>query len=255
MSKITIKDIVKRYRDKYALYLRDQTSTILPGITSIIGPNGSGKSTLLQCIDNIIPYDGFVYIDTLGCSTRDIDRDKMALTISFLKQSTNFDIRISIKDLVSFGRFPYSKGNLNQEDKDIINESMNYMDLYNIKDKYIDNISGGERQRTLIAMMLAQNTPIMLLDEPLNNLDMKHSRDIMKKLRNLADNHKKTIVIVIHDINFASRYSDRIIAIRQGKIVADDITNNIVNQSVLKDIYGIDIDVFDYNGIRYCNYF
>ena len=179
----------------------------------------------------------------------------MALTISFLKQSTNFDIRISIKDLVSFGRFPYSKGNLNQEDKDIINESMNYMDLYNIKDKYIDNISGGERQRTLIAMMLAQNTPIMLLDEPLNNLDMKHSRDIMKKLRNLADNHKKTIVIVTHDINFASRYSDRIIAIRQGKIVADDITNNIVNQSVLKDIYGIDIDVFDYNGIRYCNYF
>ena len=165
------------------------------------------------------------------------------------------NVRLTIRELVSFGRFPYSKGNLKSEDELKIDEAITYMNLDDIQHNYLDELSGGQRQRAFIAMVIAQDTDYILLDEPLNNLDMKHSVQIMKILRKLVDELGKTVVIVLHDINFASVYSDHIVALKNGRVVKDGPTNDIINSDALKEIHDMDIPVQEQNGCRICVYF
>lgn len=164
-------------------------------------------------------------------------------------------MRLTIRELVSFGRFPYSQGNLTKEDEKHIEEAIRYMELEDIQHKYLDQLSGGQRQRAYIAMVIAQNTEYILLDEPLNNLDMKHSVQIMKVLRRLVEELGKTVVIVIHDINFASCYSDHIVALKDGKVMKEGPTNEIINPAVLKGIYDMDIHIEEIAGNNICIYF
>jgi len=165
------------------------------------------------------------------------------------------NVRLTIRELVSFGRFPYSHGRLNQEDNKKIDEAIHYMNLEDIQHDYLDELSGGQRQRAFIAMVIAQDTEYILLDEPLNNLDMKHSVQIMKILRKLVDELDKTVVIVLHDINFASVYSDYIVALKDGKVVKDGPTDAIINSESLKEIYDMDIPIQEMNSCRICVYF
>ncbi|CAM5276721.1 Iron ABC transporter ATP-binding protein OS=Lysinibacillus sphaericus OX=1421 GN=LS41612_02280 PE=4 SV=1 [Lysinibacillus sphaericus] len=181
--------------------------------------------------------------------------DDFAKRVSILKQSNYMNVRLTIRELVSFGRFPYSKGNLKPEDEQKIDEAIQYMNLDDIQHNYLDELSGGQRQRAFIAMVIAQDTDYILLDEPLNNLDMKHSVQIMKILRKLVDELGKTVVIVLHDINFASVYSDHIVALKNGRVVKDGPTNDIINSDALKEIYDMDIPVQEQNGCRICVYF
>ncbi|MFA5576819.1 MAG: ATP-binding cassette domain-containing protein [Tissierellaceae bacterium] len=250
---IEIRKLVKTYGDKNVL---DNVSTRIEKgkISSFIGPNGAGKSTLLSVISRLIPRDGGdVYIE--GKSLDMWDSSELAKKISILRQSNNINIRLSIRELVSFGRFPYSQGNLSKEDMRYIDEAISYMKLKDIEGKYLDQLSGGQRQRAFIAMVLAQNTEYILLDEPLNNLDMKHSVEIMKILRGLVDELGKTIIIVIHDINFASRYSDHIVALKDGKIVESGNTGKIINKNSLSKIFDMEFKVRDINNMKLCLYF
>lgn len=137
----------------------------------------------------------------------------------------------------------------------MIDKALDYLGLTEIQDKYLSELSGGQRQRAYIAMTIAQDTEYILLDEPLNNLDMKHSVQIMKILRRLVKEMNKTIVIVIHDINFASCYSDRIIAIKEGKVEIAGIKNDVICEDVLRDIYDLEIKIQEINGQRICVYF
>src|SRR5690625_2123114 len=129
------------------------------------------------------------------------------------------------------------------------------MELQDLKDRYLDELSGGQRQRAHIAMVLAQDTEYILLDEPLNNLDMRHAVQIMKTLRRLVEELGKTIIIVIHDINFASCYSDHIVALKDGKIAKQGPTCDVIDECVLKDIYDMDFNVQNINNQRICFYF
>src|SRR5699024_4284723 len=140
----------------------------------------------------------------------------------------NINIKLTVRELVEFGRFPYSKGNLTDEDYEYIDEALEYMKLTELEDRFLDELSGGQRQRAYIAMVIAQNTEYILLDEPLNNLDMKHSVEIMKILKRLVNDLGKTVAIVIHDINFASCYSDNIVALKEGKLVEDGCKDEII---------------------------
>jgi len=250
---IEIKNLVKTYGGKNVV--DNITTTIEKGkITSFIGPNGAGKSTLLSIISRLIQKDGGeVYIE--GKSLDAWDSNDLAKKISILRQSNNINIRLTIRELVSFGRFPYSQGNLGEEDIRHIEEAIDYMKLRDIEEKYLDQLSGGQRQRAFIAMVIAQNTEYILLDEPLNNLDMKHSVEIMKILRRLVDELGKTIIIVIHDINFASRYSDYIVALKDGKIVESGNTKSIINKIALSKIFDMDFKVTDINNMKLCVYF
>lgn len=157
--------------------------------------------------------------------------------------------------MVSFGRFPYSQGNLNKEDIKYIDEAIAYMKLEDIQNKYLDELSGGQKQRAFIAMVIAQNTEYIILDEPLNNLDMKHSVEIMKILKNLAEDLNKTIIIVIHDINFASCYSDYIVALKDGKIERVGLTEDIISEEVLKKVYDMDFNIQNIDESKICIYF
>lgn len=223
-------------------------------ITSFIGPNGAGKSTLMSMISRLIAKDaGEIHIED-----REIGKWKsgdLAKKISILKQSNHINIRLTVKDLVNFGRFPYSQGRLTKEDEAHVEEAIRYMHLESMQNKFLDELSGGQKQRAFIAMVIAQNTEYVLLDEPLNNLDMNHSVQIMKVLRRLVDELGKTVILVIHDINFASCYSDYIVALKDGRVVKEGPTDEIIEPSVLREVYDMDIPVQEIGGNKICVYF
>lgn len=250
---ISIRALTKFYGKKSVV--EDVTVDIEPRkITSFIGPNGAGKSTLLSMVSRLLDSDtGEVLIDK--ADVKKMKSNEFAKKVSILKQSNYMNVRLTIRELVSFGRFPYSKGRLTEEDEQIVDKSLEYMDLMDLQDRFLDELSGGQRQRAFIAMVIAQDTEYILLDEPLNNLDMKHSVQIMKILRRLVDELGKTVVIVLHDINFASVYSDRIVAMKDGKVVKDGTTEEIIQSAALKEVYDMDIPIQEMNGCRICVYF
>ena len=250
---IEVKNITKTYGNKKVV---DNVSlSIQEGkITSFIGPNGAGKSTLLSIMSRLLKRDsGEVLVD--GKDILKWDNKELAKKIAILRQSNNINIRLTIRDLVSFGRFPHSQGNLKEEDHKYIDEAINYMQLKEFENRYLDELSGGQRQRAYIAMVIAQNSDYIFLDEPLNNLDMKHSVEIMKILRKLCDELKKTVVIVIHDINFASCYSDYIVALKDGKLIKNGLAEETIQKEELENIYEIDFHIENINNRNICIYF
>ena len=250
---IEVKDIVKSHGT--VPVLKGISLKIPKGkITSFIGANGAGKSTLLGIISRLQSYDGGkVYIDDIELS--DWNQKELAKKISILKQSNTINMRLTVRELVSFGRFPYSQGKLNDEDLEYVEHAIDYMKLKEIENKYLDQLSGGQRQRAYIAMVIAQNTDYILLDEPLNNLDMKHSVQMMQILRDLVDDLGKTVVIVIHDINFASCYSDYIFALKDGVIVNEGKVDDIITKDVLDKVFNMDFDIKDIENKKICIYF
>lgn len=223
-------------------------------ITSFIGPNGAGKSTLLGIISRLdSSFTGNVTVNGLNVHTA--DPQLIAKTLSILKQSNHINLRLTVQDLVAFGRFPHTQGKLTAECKRIIARSIDYMGLTEMAGKFIDELSGGQRQRAYIAMILAQDTEYIFLDEPLNNLDMKHSVQIMQVLRDLVDNHGKTVIIVLHDINFASAYSDYIVALKDGKLCVEGKVEDVMNTPTLTHLYDFEIPIHQVDGQLIATYF
>ena len=188
------------------------------GVTSIIGPNGAGKSTLLSLVGRLLSLDhGTVDIDGLDVTTT--SGRILAKKIAMLHQDNHLTARLTVGELVAFGRYPHSRGRLTADDKVLIDEALSYLELTEFQSRFLDELSGGQRQRAFIAMVLAQDTDYVLLDEPLNNLDLRHAVEIMRLLRRAADDMGKRVVLVMQDINFASVYSDEIIAMAGGRII------------------------------------
>lgn len=250
---IQVENLIKKYSNKNVV---DKVSiNIEKGkITSFIGPNGAGKSTVLSMITRLMKKDnGEVLIE--GKRLEEWDNKELSKKIAILKQSNNINLKLTIRELVSFGRYPHSEGRLTKEDEKYIDEAVDFMKLKDIQNKYLDELSGGQRQRAYIAMVIAQNTEYVFLDEPLNNLDMKHSVEMMKVLRNLCDELGKTVVLVMHDINYTSCYSDYIVALKDGKIANHGKTQDIINKEVLEGIYDMEFDIREINGDKICVYF
>lgn len=238
---IDVQGVTKRYGDKAVV---DNVSVQIKkgGITSIIGPNGAGKSTLLSMVSRLSPMDsGTVTVD--GLDVTKTPSDKLARRLSILRQDNHIPVRLTVEEMVAFGRYPYSKGRLTVEDKEQIDAAIAYLHLDEFRGRFLDQLSGGQRQRTFVAMVLAQNTDYVLLDEPLNSLDMRHAVDMMQMLRKTADELNKTVVLVLHDINFASVYSDEIIAMRDGKVVLQAPPRLLMCRHWLHEIYELDVHV------------
>jgi iron complex transport system ATP-binding protein len=250
---VEVRGVYKQYGGKTVV---DDVSITIPTgkLTSFIGPNGAGKSTLLSIMSRLIDKDrGEVRIE--GKEISQYKNDELAKKISILKQSNHIAIRLTVKELVSFGRFPYSRGRLTRKDWQHVKEAIRYMELEDLQDRYLDELSGGQRQRAYIAMILAQDTDYIFLDEPLNNLDMKHSVQMMKVLRKLVDELGKTVVVVMHDINFASCYSDYIVALKNGRVVREGTASDIMSNGVLQGIYDIDVHIETIHDKKICVYF
>ncbi|MDO4642092.1 MAG: ATP-binding cassette domain-containing protein [Neisseria sp.] len=227
----------------------DNISLEIPsdGITALIGPNGAGKSTLFSFMARLqtlqqgrISYDGISLADTPNA--------ELAKKISILTQENNLHSRISVRDLLMFGRYPYHQGRPRQEDQEIVDNALIEFQLEALADRYLTELSGGQRQRAMIAMVFCQSTDYVLLDEPLNNLDMYHARSLMHLLRRITHEQQRTTVVVLHDINQAAAYADHIIAMKSGRIVFAGSPNDVFTTANIRDLFEMDVDVLDYRG-------
>lgn len=250
---MNIENVTKQYGKQ--IVVKNVTIPIEKGkMTACIGPNGAGKSTLLEMISRLIPQDtGHIYID--GGEVRSWKNGELAKRLSILKQTNQMNVRLTVRELVSFGRFPYTKGRLNKECHKIIDESLDYLGLTDLQSRYIDTLSGGQLQRTMIAMVLCQDTDYILLDEPLNNLDMNFGVQMMKTLRKLVDELDKTVITIVHDINYAAAYADNIIAMKNGQIYASGTVEEIVSKEVIEGLYEMDVKILENEGTKYCLYY
>ncbi|UQV45940.1 ATP-binding cassette domain-containing protein [Janthinobacterium lividum] len=223
-------------------------------ITSLIGPNGAGKTTLLMLIARLLePSGGDITVG--GRSIAHTKVQDYARLVATLRQSPDFQLRLTVEELVAFGRFPYSRGNLTPQDRHAIDEAIAFLSLEGLRAAYVDELSGGQRQMAFLAMTIAQQTDIVLLDEPLNNLDMKHAVQIMRALRRLCDEQGRTVILVIHDINFAANYSDHIVAMQGGAVRFSGPAHEVVTEERLRELYDIDFDIVRNERGCVCNYF
>lgn len=223
--------------------IKDMSFNIKKGeFISIIGPNGSGKSTLLKTLNHIYtPQKGDIYL--CGQNIKKFKRREIAKKMSLVPQETNINYAFTVKDIVSMGRHPY-KGRFereNLEDKTIVDDALKLTSTYHLRDKFINEISGGEKQRVIISKALAQNSSIILLDEPTSSLDINHQVEVLNLLKKLNRDKKTTIIIVLHDINLAARYSDRIIFLDDGKIISKGTPEEVITEKNIKTAYDMDI--------------
>ena len=236
-----IDGLIKKYGDKKVV---DQISVEIPKgkVISFIGPNGAGKSTVMGMISRLIQKDS----GTVEFEGKDIGKWKskeLAKKLAILTQSNHVEMKLTVHELVTFGRFPYSGNRTTDEDEKMIDQAISYMELEEFQDRFIDELSGGQRQRAYIAMVIAQDTDYVLFDEPTNNLDIYHATNMMKMARRLCDELGKTVIMVLHEINYAAFYSDYICAMKDGKIAKFGTVDEVITKETLTDIYRVEFEI------------
>ncbi|WP_423364233.1 ABC transporter ATP-binding protein [Mycoplasma sp. P36-A1] len=241
-----ISNLFKRYDNKTVV---NDVNIEIPEkkITAFIGPNGAGKSTVMSMISRLIETEeGAIHFK--GKEIKDWKSKELAKKLAILTQSNSITMKLTVKELVAFGRFPHSGSYINKHDKEIIDKAINYMELDEFKDRFIDELSGGQRQRAYIAMVIAQDTDYILLDEPTNNLDIYHATKLMKLVRKLCDDLDKTVIMVLHEINYAAFYSDYICAFKNGEVAKFGQVSEVINKETLSHIYHVDFEILDIDG-------
>lgn len=223
-------------------------------LTALIGPNGAGKSTLLAMMSRLLPYEtGDIYLD--GNHLKTFKSKELAQKLSILKQQNQTNLNLTVKELVAFGRFPYSGGKLKAQDEEKIQEALGYLGLKDLENQEITTLSGGQLQRAYIALLLAQDTEYIFLDEPINNLDLNYGIQMMQLLQKLVTDLGKTVIVVLHDLNFASVYADEIVALKEGKIFQQGKTSEVMTEENLSTLYEMKIQVRQIEGKNICLYF
>lgn len=231
-----------------AQILSDVSFAIEPGvITGLIGPNGAGKSTLLHCLAGLNPpTSGAVRIDGQDpFAARDEDRARM---VAVLQQSPSVVSRLRVEELVAFGRWPHHRGRPGPADARHVTDALEAFDLADLSARPLETLSGGQRQRAFVAMTYAQDTPWILLDEPLNALDPRHARNLMARLDRLAKDRGRSIIIVVHDINAAARWADRIVAMKDGRVLAHGPAAEVLTPATLLATFDTPFDAVAHGG-------
>lgn len=238
-----------------ARILSDVSLTIPPGgVTALIGPNGAGKSTLLSLIARLEKIQtGSIRVN--GLDVTRAPTAELARHLAIQRQDTVIATRLTVRQLVGFGRYPYHRGRAGPEDRARIDEAISALRLEPLADRFLDTLSGGQRQRALIAMSVAQDTGYLLLDEPLNNLDMAHARSLMELLRDLADSSGRTIVVVLHEVNYAAAHADRIVAMKSGRIAAEGPPGDLLTAETIGALYGTSVSVSRTDGRTMVHHF
>lgn len=239
-------DLIKKYDGKTVV---NSVSFEIPKgkVLSLIGPNGAGKSTVMGMISRLVAKDAGI----IQFEDKDLSKWKskeLAKKLAILTQHNNIQMKLTVRELVAFGRFPHSGNRLTAEDNKMIDDAIAYMELEPFEDYFIDELSGGQRQRAYIAMVIAQDTDYVLLDEPTNNLDIYHASNLMRTVRRLSDELGKTVILVLHEINYAAFYSDYICAFVEGKIAKFGTVEEVINKETLSEIYKVDFEIIYIDG-------
>ncbi|WP_035397891.1 ABC transporter ATP-binding protein [Exiguobacterium sp. OS-77] len=240
---ISLEHVKKSYTDDVQIGPID-LSIPKGGFTALIGPNGAGKSTTLMMIGRLLDLDAG-QIEVAGMDVTSSKSKDLAKIITILRQENHFVTRLTVRQLVGFGRFPYSKGRLTADDETIISKYIDFLELTSLENRYLDELSGGQRQRAYVAMVLCQETEYILLDEPLNNLDIARSVQMMGYLRHVADTFGRTIITVLHDINFAAKYADHICAMKDGQIAAFGTVAEVMDEALLSEIFETRLEIIE----------
>ena len=246
-------NITKKYDEKTVV---DSVSFEIPQgkVISFIGPNGAGKSTVMGMISRLIATSSGE-VEFQGKDIRKWQDKELAKELAILTQQNNIQMKLTVEELVCFGRFPHSGNRLSDKDMELVNQAISYMELEDFRDCFLDELSGGQRQRALIAMVIAQDTKYVLLDEPTNNLDIYHATNLMKMVRRLCDELGKTVILVLHEINYAACYSDYICAFKNGKIAKFGTVEEVMTKEVLSEIYDVDFEIMNINEKPLCIYY
>ncbi|MEU1313176.1 ABC transporter ATP-binding protein [Streptomyces cinnamoneus] len=245
MSRLSAASVTLAYDGRV---IAEDLSVAVPdhSFTVIVGPNACGKSTLLRALSRMLkPAAGSVLLD--GAAIGSYPARKVARTLGLLPQSSVAPDGITVADLVARGRHPH-QGLLRQwspEDERVVEESMAATGVAALADRYVDELSGGQRQRVWIAMALAQRTPLLLLDEPTTYLDIQHQIEILDLCAELHETQGRTLVAVLHDLNHAARYATHLIAMRDGKVVAEGAPADIVTAPLVEEVFGLRCQVID----------
>ena len=241
-----VKELTKQYDGKTVV---DSVTFEIPKgkVLSLIGPNGAGKSTVMGIISRLIARDAGL-VDFEGRDIAKWKSQELSKRLAILTQSNSIQMKLTVRELVTFGRFPYSGGRTTPEDQRIIDQAISYMELEKFQDRFIDELSGGQRQRALIAMVIAQDTEYVLLDEPTNNLDIYHATNMMRTVRKLCDELGKTVILVLHEINYAAFYSDYICAFVDGKVAKFGTVEEVMTKENLSAIYQVDFEILEIEG-------
>jgi iron complex transport system ATP-binding protein len=243
---IQISNVSHRIED--TTILTDVSLSLPAGqVIALIGPNGAGKSTLFSVMSRLSPLQS----GSVHFAEHDISQassQTMARTVSMLAQDNAIQGRLRVEELLMFGRYPYHQGRPSQNDHQIVQEMITRFELEPLATRYLSTLSGGQRQRALIAMIVCQDTPYLLLDEPLNNLDMYHSGQLMRALRTLAHTEQKTVVIVLHDINQAAQFADTVVMMKAGQITNIGTPAQVLTHETIAKLYGVDVTVLTHNG-------
>ncbi len=248
---IQIRSLTKTYGDATVV---DSVDLDLPrgGLTCLVGPNGAGKSTLLGMMARLLePDGGSVTLD--GLDVHQAPSVEVARRLAILRQDTHLAVRLSVRELVTFGRYPHTKGRLTPQDVAAVDQALGWMELGDLQTRMVDELSGGQRQRVLVAMALAQGTDYVLLDEPLNNLDLAHSASMMRLLRGVATELCRTVITVVHDINAAAAFADRIVAMRDGLVVADGPPSRVLTTAALYRVFDVALPIETVGGVPLVN--
>lgn len=213
-------------------------------ITAIIGPNGCGKSTILKTMARLHKASGGgVYLD--GQDIHRMSTKGLARQLAILPQSPHAPEDLTVQDLVSYGRTPYQSGfsRFTAHDLEMVEWAIEETGLSAFKDTPVDSLSGGQRQRAWIAMAIAQETDILLLDEPTTYLDMAHQLEVLELLGKLNQKDGRTIVMVIHDLNHASRFADELIALKKGQLICQGTAEKVISREVLREVFDIETNI------------
>ncbi|OMI90560.1 ABC transporter [Streptomyces sp. M1013] len=245
MNRLSAENVTLAYDQRV---IAEQLSVEIPdnSFTVIVGPNACGKSTLLRALSRMLkPSRGRVLLD--GSVIQSMPAKQVARTLGLLPQSSIAPDGITVGDLVGRGRYPH-QGILRQwstEDERVVQESMAQTGISELADRYVDELSGGQRQRVWIAMALAQQTPLLLLDEPTTYLDIQHQIDVLDLCAELHEEQGRTLVAVLHDLNHAARYATHLIALRGGEIIAEGAPKDIVTADLVERVFGLRCQVID----------
>lgn len=216
------------------------------GFYTILGPNGAGKSTLLKAISkNIENMKGSIFIDNINI--KDLKIKNLAKKISMVPQETSIDFDLLGEEIVLMGRIPHLKRleKEGRQDFSIVKEAMTKTNTLHLRNRSVTKMSGGEKQRVVVARALAQEAGIMLLDEPVSQLDLHNQIEIMNIIRELVDREGLTAICVLHDINLAVSYSDEILIMKDGKLVSKGKPADIIRQDIIEDTYGINVKIIE----------
>lgn len=220
-------------------------------VIALIGPNGAGKSTLFSVMARLQPLQNGQVSFLVDNKEHDIvnsDARSLAKTVAMLSQDNNVQGRLRVHELLMFGRYPYHQGRPTVSDQQKVDEIIERFELQELANRFLSTLSGGQRQRVLIAMIVCQDTPYLLLDEPLNNLDMYHAGRLMRELRSLSHNQQKTVVIVLHDINQAAQFADTVVTMKDGQVLAVGSPNEVLTQQTMKQLYEVEVTVLSHAG-------